>query len=568
MTATDMNGSDRSASAGYVALDLLLAEASAGTRERFLPGREAVKLGAGLVRRPKTVVRRGLDLGRELGGVAAGRSPRTPPRGDRRFTDPAWTSNWALRRFVQGYLAVGDAVDGFISDAQLDWADDRKLRFAAQNLVDALAPSNIPLTNPEVLRAAIDSGGSNFVDGVRQLASDIRKPPRLPRNVDQGKFKVGENLALSPGAVVMRNEALELIQYRSVTSEVRQTPLLIVPPMINKFYITDLAPGKSLIEYLVAQGQQVFAISWRNPTADHRHWGLDEYAAGVLEALDAIEQISGSERTHLVGNCAGGLLAASVSGHLAATDRLGRIASLTLGVCVIDNERSNVVNAMASRRSIGAATLASARKGYLDGADLASMFLWLRPNDLIWPYVINNWLLGKEPPAFDILYWNADTTRLPAALHRDFMAIASENRLREPGGISLLDTPVDLSGVTTDSYLVAGVADHITPWENSYRTTQLLGGEKRFVLSNSGHIAAIVNPPTNKRATFRTAGTCAPADPEEWMRQSVPHEGSWWLDWNGWLAERDAGPRRAPRRMGSRTYPILGSAPGEYAREL
>jgi polyhydroxyalkanoate synthase len=567
MTTTDMNASDTSASARHVALDLLLSEASAGARGRFLPGREAVKLGAGLVRRPKTVVRRGLDLGRELGGVVAGRSPRTPPRGDRRFTDPAWTSNWALRRLVQGYLAVGDAVDGFISDAQLDWADDRKLHFAAQNLVDALAPSNIPLTNPEVLRAAIDSGGSNFVDGVRQLASDIRKPPRLPRNVDQSKFKVGENLALSRGGVVLRNEAFELIQYRPATAEVRGTPLLVVPPMINKFYIIDLAPGKSLVEYLVAQGQQVFSISWRNPNEEHRDWGLDHYAAAVLEALEAIEGICGTERTHVVGNCAGGLLASSLCAHLAAKGLLDRVASLTLGVCVIDNERSNVVSAMASRRSIGAATLASARKGYLDGADLASLFLWLRPNDLIWPYFVNNWLLGRQPPAFDILYWNADTTRLPAALHRDFMAIASENRLREPGGVALMGTPVDLSAVTTDSYLVAGVADHIAPWENCYRTTQLLGGRKRFVLSNSGHIAAIVNPPTNKRATFRTAGDRAPAASEEWMRESISHEGSWWLDWSGWLAERDEATRRAPRRLGSRRYPILGDAPGEYVHE-
>jgi polyhydroxyalkanoate synthase len=562
-----MNGSDTSPSAGHVALDLLLSEASASTRERFLPGREAVKLGAALVRRPKTVARRGRRLGREIGDVVAGRSQRRPERGDRRFADPAWSTNWALRRLVQGYLAVGEAVDGFVSDAELEWADDRKLRFAAQNLVDALAPTNFALTNPEVLKATVDSGGSNFVSGLRQLTRDVRQPPRLPRNVDGSKFEVGGNLAVTPGAVVLRDEGFELIQYRPQTPEVRQTPLLIVPPMINKFYITDLAPGKSLVEYLVAQGQQVFAISWRNPTAEHAGWGLDHYASGVLEALEAIEKITRSERTHLVGNCAGGLLAASVSGHLAAKGALDRIASLTLGVCVIDNDRSNVVNAMASRRTVGAASLASARKGYLDGADLASMFLWLRPNDLIWPYFVNNWLLGKEPPAFDILYWNADTTRLPAALHRDFMAIANENRLCDRGGVSLLDTPVDLSSVTTDSYLIAGVADHITPWENSYRTTQLLGGQKRFVLSNSGHIAAIVNPPTNKRATFRTAGTCAPADPEEWMAQSVPHEGSWWLDWNGWLAERDAGPRAAPRRMGSRTYPILGSAPGEYAHE-
>jgi polyhydroxyalkanoate synthase len=560
------NGHDASTTT-QVALDLVLAEAAATTRERFLPGREAIRLGAGLAQRPKAVARRGVDLGREIASVVAGSSERQPAREDRRFSDPAWASNWALRRLMQSYLAIGEAVDGFISDAALEWADDRKLRFVGQNLVDALAPTNIPLTNPQVFKTTIDTGGSNFVDGLRQLSRDVRRAPRLPRNVDETKFKVGENLALSPGAVVVRSDAYELIQYRPATPHVRQTPLLIVPPMINKFYITDLAPGKSLVEYLVGQGQQVFSISWRNPGPEQRDWDLDHYAAAALDALDAVEKITGSDRTHIVGNCAGGLLASSLCSHLAATDAQERIASLTVGVCVIDNERSNVVNAMTSRRSIGAATLASARKGYLDGADLASMFLWLRPNDLIWPYVINNWMLGKEPPAFDILYWNADTTRLPAALHRDFMAIASENRLRERGGVTLLGSPVDLAKITTDSYLVAGMADHITPWQNCYRTTQLLGGTKRFVLSNSGHIAAIVNPPSNKRATFRTAGEDTPADAETWMERSVAHQGSWWEDWNAWLDKRSGGEKPAPRRLGSRRYPIAGAAPGEYVHE-
>jgi polyhydroxyalkanoate synthase subunit PhaC len=554
-------------SAAQAALDLLLAEATASARERFVPGREAVKMAAALARRPKAVMQHGTRLGRELADVLAGRSQRQPSPEERRFADPAWAGSWALRRLLQGYLAAGQAVDGLISDAALEWADDRKLRFMAQNLLDALAPTNFAVTNPQVLKAVIDTGGSNFLGGLRQLARDIRQPPRLPRNVDQAKFKVGENLALSPGAVVVRTGGFELIQYRPTTPEVRQTPLLIVPPMINKFYITDLAPGKSLVEYLLAQGQQVFSISWRNPGRDHRHWGLDHYAAAVLDALGAVEAITGSERAHLIGNCAGGLLVSALCGHLATAGGLDRIASLTLGVCVIDNEQANVVGAMASRRSIKAATLASARKGYLDGAELASMFLWLRPNDLIWPYFVNNWLLGKDPPAFDILYWNADTTRLPAALHRDFLAIASQNQLREPGGVTLLGTPVDLSAVTADSYLVAGVADHITPWQNCYRTTQLLGGSKRFVLSNSGHIAAIVNPPASKRATFRTAGERPPSDPEAWLRESAVHESSWWTDWNTWLAERAGGTKRAPRRLGSRRYPVVGDAPGEYVHD-
>jgi polyhydroxyalkanoate synthase len=468
---------------------------------------------------------------------------------------------------LQAYLTVGERIDGLIAEAELGWDDDRKLRFATQNLVDALAPTNFALTNPEVLKTTIDTGGANFVSGARHLVRDIRKPPRLPRNVDTRRFKVGENLALSAGAVVVRDERFELIQYRPASPEVRETPLLIVPPMINRFYITDLAPGKSLVEYLLERGQQVFAISWRNPGKEHSDWGLDHYAAAVLEGLDAVRDVSGSERVHVYGNCAGGQVASTVAAHLAEVDELERVASLTLGVCVIDNARSNVVNAMVNQRSVQMAKLASARKGYLDGADLASVFLWLRPNDLIWPYVVNNWLLGKEPPAFDILYWNADTTRLPAALHRDFLEMASENRLREPGGVVVLGTPIDLGKITTDSYLVAGLADHITPWQNCYRTTQLLGGSTRFVLSTSGHIAAIVNPPTNKKATFRTADERTPPDAEAWLAESTVSTGTWWSDWDAWLAERGEGMKAAPRRLGSRRHPVLDEAPGAYVHE-
>jgi poly[(R)-3-hydroxyalkanoate] polymerase subunit PhaC len=558
---------DTSPSTAGIALDLLLAEAGASPRERFLPGRSAAKLVGALARRPRTVARQTVGLGRDVVRVAAGRSDRQVPRGDRRFMDPAWGSNWALRRVLQAYLTVGERIDGLIAEAELGWDDDRKLRFATQNLVDALAPTNFALTNPEVLKTTIDTGGANFVSGARHLVRDIREPPRLPRNVDTRRFKVGENLALSAGAVVVRDERFELIQYRPASPEVRETPLLIVPPMINRFYITDLAPGKSLVEYLLERGQQVFAISWRNPGKEHSDWGLDHYAAAVLEGLDAVRDVSGSERVHVYGNCAGGQVASTVAAHLAEVDELERVASLTLGVCVIDNARSNVVNAMVNQRSVQMAKLASARKGYLDGADLASVFLWLRPNDLIWPYVVNNWLLGKEPPAFDILYWNADTTRLPAALHRDFLEMASENRLREPGGVVVLGTPIDLGKITTDSYLVAGLADHITPWQNCYRTTQLLGGSTRFVLSTSGHIAAIVNPPTNKKATFRTADERTPPDAEAWLAESTVSTGTWWSDWDAWLAERGEGMKATPRRLGSRRHPVLDEAPGAYVHE-
>ena len=549
------------------ALDLLLTEAGLGTRARFLPGRETLRLVTRLARRPGRVVRRSSALTEALVKVVAGSSELKPPRGDRRFLDPAWSASWIHRRLLQAYLAVDETVEGVIGDAELEWADDRKLRFIAQNIVDALAPANAPLINPEVIKGAIDTGGLNFARGARQFARDMREPPRLPANVDVSKFGVGRNIGLSPGAVVLRDERFELIQYQPATPEVRDVPILLVPPMINKFYVMDLAPGRSHIEHLVQSGQAVFTISWRNPHAEHRDWGLDAYAAAVLEALEAVLDISGCARAHILGYCAGGLVTAATISHLAATGRLEQAASVTLGVCVIDNEQSNIVGALATEQVKNVALAASAKKGYLDGRDLASIFLWLRPNDLIWPYVVSNWLLGKEPPAFDILYWNSDTTRMPAGLHRDFLEISSENSMCRPGGVTVLGSPVDLGTITVDTYIVAGAADHISPWQNCYRTTQLLGGRTRFVLSTSGHIAAIVNPPGNKRATYRAAGEQTPPDPAQWEDLATTSQGTWWTDWDEWLADRSSGRRPAPTRLGNRRHQLVGAAPGEYVLE-
>jgi polyhydroxyalkanoate synthase len=549
------------------ALDLLLTEVGLGTRERFLPGRETLRFVTRLARRPGRVVRRGSSLTGELAKVVAGRSELKPPRGDRRFLDPAWSESWIYHRLLQAYLAVDDTVDGVIGDAELDWADDRKLRFIAQNIVDALSPANAPLVNPAVLKGAIDTGGRSFVRGARHFVQDMREAPRLPANIDVSKFAVGRNLALTPGAVVLRDERFELIQYKAATPEVREVPVLLVPPMINKFYVTDLAPGRSQIEHLVQTGQEVFAISWRNPRAEQRGWGLDAYADAVVEAFDAVLDISGCDRTHILGYCAGGLVAAATTSHLAAVGRLEQVASLTLGVCVIDNQHSNVLGAFATEEIMDVAAAASAKQGYLDGGDLASIFLWLRPNDLIWPYVVNNWLLGKDPPAFDILYWNADTTRMPAALHRDFLAISTANAMCRPGEVTVLGSPVDLGSITADSYVMAGAVDHISPWQNCYRTTQLLGGRTRFVLSTSGHIAAIVNPPGNQRASYRTAGEHVPSDPAQWEELATTSQGTWWTDWEEWLAERSGGLRTAPARLGNRRHPLVGAAPGEYVLE-
>jgi polyhydroxyalkanoate synthase len=445
----------------------------------------------------------------------------------------------------------------------VDWRTERQARLAAGNLIDALAPTNFPFTNPSVLKAVVDTGGGNFARGVRQFLRDMAQPPRIPSMVDRSAFTVGEDLAVTPGAVVVRTEVFELLQYAPSTDRVRERPLLIVPPMINKYYVADLAPGRSMIEHVVASGQQTFAISWRNPDQRHAGWTLDTYAGAILEALAAIEQSTGTDRTHVMGLCAGGVTLTATVAYLAAIGELDRIAGLTLGVCVIDNAEAGTAAAIVDRNAATLALAESHRRGYLDGRALAGVFAWLRPNDLIWNYVVNNYYLGKEPPAFDILFWNADTTNMPAGLHRDFLEIALTNALVRPGEHKLLGRPVDLSTIDVDSYLVAGIADHITPWQSCYRTTQLLGSDPRFVLSTSGHIAAMVNPPGNPKASYRV-GDANPPSADAWLAAATQRPGSWWEDWTAWLGERSGDERAAPDGVGGAGLEPLAPAPGTY----
>jgi polyhydroxyalkanoate synthase len=550
--------------ASRAALDILLTDANRSARQRFVPGAEAVKLTAKLATRPGRVARRTARLGADLVRVAAGSAGIEPPRGDRRFTDPAWTESWLFGRLMQSYLAAGRTLDGLIEDAGLDLQEERRVRFAAENVFDALAPTNFPLTNPAALKAVIETGGANFVRGARNFARDMAAPPRLPASVDPSQFTVGKDIAATPGAVVLRTEQFELIQYTPQTKSVRSVPLLSVPPMVNRYYLVDLAPDRSLIEYLVKRGQQVFAMSWRNPGKAQRGWDLESYAASALEALEAVCAITGSDRAHLAGNCSGGALVASLAAHLAARGRGERVAGIMLGVCVIDSERAGTASAFMNREVAAASVADVARKGYLDGRALQGVFAWLRPNDLIWSYVVNNYLLGKQPPAFDILFWNADTTNLAAALHRDLAELALTNALAVPGGMSLLGTPIDLGRVTHDAYIVAGISDHITPWESCYKTTQLLGGESRFVLSTSGHVAALVNPPGNPKATYRTGDGEHPPDAAEWLDGARKHAGTWWEDWDAWLAERSGPERKAPAALGGGGHKAAEPAPGTY----
>jgi polyhydroxyalkanoate synthase subunit PhaC len=561
----------RSSSTGPVAasraaLDVMLTDAALepGGVRRFIKPTAALKAAAGLARRPDRVLRRAGTLGSELGAIAAGRSERAPGRGDRRFADPAWQKSWLWRRTLQSYLAVADTVHGLIDDAGLDWRTERQARFAAGNVVDALAPSNFLWSNPTVIKETVDRGGANLIKGARQFARDVSRTPRLPATVDSSQFEVGGNIALSPGSVILRHEAFELIHYRPQTELVYEIPLLFVPPTINRYYILDLAPGRSMIEYLVAQGHQVFTISWRNTDQEHGHFDLDTYAQAVLDARAAVAQVTGSESVHLNAACSGGIIATGALGHLAVESRLGEVASLTLMVCALDNQRAGDASAFLSRELAAAAVAESARKGYLDGRSLAGVFSWMRPNDLIWSYVINNYLLGKEPPAFDILFWNQDTVRLAAGLHRDFIRMALENSVTRAGGLEVLGSPVDLNKVALDSYIVAGSNDHIVPWENAYRSTQMLGGDPRFILSTSGHIQALINPPSpESRSSYRVASS-NPVTTEEWLGEAATLRGSWWPDYVEWLGARSGELKPAPTRLGSARFKPQGKAPGSY----
>ena len=539
------------ADAATAPLDLLLTEAATGMLRRMNPGGSGLRLAAALARRPQLVAGRGLRLAGELGRIAAGRSQVQPSRRDRRFADPAWAGNPLLRRTMQAYLATAESAEGLVAGTDLDEADAERVGFLLTNLIDALAPSNNPLLNPAALKAVIDTGGGSALAGLRHFAADMAVSPRVPTMVEPDAYQVGVDLAVSPGLVILRTPVFELIQYRPATATVRPVPLLIVPPVINKFYVLDLAPGRSMVEYLVGHGQQVFVISWRNPDARHSEWDLDTYGQAILDAMDAVARITGSEQTALAGVCSGGIIAAMVAAHLAHTGQQDRIAALTFLVTVLDQARAGLASAVVDERTARVAAAASRARGYLDGRSLAEVFAWLRPNDLIWNYWVNNYLLGRKPPPFDILFWNADTTRMTAGLHRDFLQLGVTNALVRPGGTTMLGSPVNLAAVDRDIYLVAGITDHICPWQSCYRSTQLFGGHQRFVLSTSGHIAAMVNPPGNSKASYQLAGEC-PEDPEEWLHRAETCHGSWWLDYASWLADRCGEEKAASAELGER----------------
>jgi polyhydroxyalkanoate synthase subunit PhaC len=521
-------------------------------------------LGGQAVRQPQARLRGTTGAARELLRIGLGQSELAPDKRDKRFADPAWRDNAFYRRYLQMYLYLGSGVDGVVGNLGLDGMNAERARFALELIRAALAPTNFLLTNPAALKRVVDTGGGSLVSGAANWIGDLRHNHGMPSMVDLRPFKIGENIAATPGAVIHQTDVFELIHYAPQSDTVYQRPMLVVPPQVNKYYALDLSPGRSMFEYLLRSGIQLFGISWRNPTAAQRDWDFDTYAHATIEAIDAVREVSGSPDVNIMGGCLGGMMAAVVASHLSALGDT-RIHSATMTVTLLDCDSQGRMFLFATPQSLAAAKQVSRPRGVIDGWQMSQMFAWLRPNDLVWNYWVNNYLLGQDPPAFDILAWNADSTRLSSRFHHQLLDMVAGNQLVHPGALTILGTPIDLSRITCDSYVVAGRTDHITPWQTCYRTTQLVSGQPQFVLCSSGHIQTVVADPKHPRlGYFLNPGT--PPDAEEWLAGAERHEGSWWEHWVGWLSERSGEQVTPPGTVGSTRFPALGPAPGTYIR--
>jgi polyhydroxyalkanoate synthase subunit PhaC len=515
--------------------------------------------------RPRPLAREAAQFGRDTARILRGTDDLSPSPKDKRFADPAWSDNAGYRRLAQGYLALSGAITRLVDDYEAggaDWREVEQARFVVNALSSALAPTNTLAGNPAALKRAFDTGGRSLARGLRNMLTDLVRNGGMPAQVDRSAFTVGTDLAVTPGSVVHRSEVLELIEYTPSTPTVRQRPLLIVPPPIGRYYFLDLRPGRSFVEYAVAQGFQVFMISWRNPSKLQADWDLETYARGIVDVLDVIQDVSDSPDVNTLGFCAGGILTTTVLNHLAANGD-ERVHSAGYAVTLLDFHKRAPIGAFSSPGLLEVARRNSRRSGVITARQMGGVFTWMRPDDLVFNYLVNQWLLGGDPPVFDILAWNADGTNLPARLHEQFLDIFAHNSLVRAGAMRVLDTPLHLSRITVPTFVTGAVTDHLTPWEGCYRTTQLLSGPSTFVLSNAGHIQSLVNPPGNPKASYWTGGEPG-ADPQAWRATAERHTGSWWEPWAEWLTERSGDEIPARTARGSAEHPPLEPAPGAY----
>ncbi len=503
---------------------------------------------------------------RMMGGQAE--PVATPSAGDKRFKHEDWHEHFLYDYIKQSYLIAANWMHDQVASVDgLDQHTKRKVDFFTRQYIDALAPSNFALTNPEVFRETIASGGQNLVKGLNNLLSDIERGGGQLRisMTDAKAFELGVNIATTPGKIVFQNELMQLIQYEPSTKKVWKRPLLIVPPWINKYYILDLREKNSFLRWAVAEGMTVFVISWVNPDKNLAHKNFEDYLTeGTLAALDAVRDATGEEDVNAIGYCLGGTLLAATLGHLAAKKEK-RIASATYMASLIDFTAAGELEVFIDEEQVASLERKMNERGYLEGSEMATTFNMLRANDLIWSFVINNYLLGRDPFPFDLLHWNCDSTRMPAAMHSYYLRnMYMKNLLREPGGLTLAGTSIDLSKVTIPQYFVSAIEDHIAPWKTTYEGPKVMRGKARFVLSGSGHIAGMVNPPVANKYGYWTNDKL-PESPEEWFDGARQHEGSWWGDWRKWVSPSLG--REVPARVpGKGKLKVIEAAPGSYAR--
>jgi polyhydroxyalkanoate synthase subunit PhaC len=493
-----------------------------------------------------------------------------PAKGDPRFKDADWSSNFLFDYLKQSYLIAARHIQHAVSLVEgLPEESEKKVAFFTRQYVDALSPSNFVLTNPQVLRETLQSGGQNLVRGLNNLLADIEKGGGELRisMTDEKAFKLGKNVATTPGKVVYQNELMQLIQYEPRTKEVFRRPLVIIPPWINKYYILDLRESNSFIRWALDQGHTVFVLSWVNPDARLALKGFDDYMVeGPLAALDAVEKATGERVVNFIGYCLGGTLLGATLGYLQVKKQLDRVASATFFVSLLDFSKPGELGVFIDEAQVENLERKMNERGYLEGSEMAGTFNLLRANDLVWSFVVNNYLLGKDPFPFDLLYWNSDSTRMPAKMHSFYLRnMYIRNRLGVPGGIELGGVPIDLSKVTTPAYFISTVEDHIAPWKTTYVGSRYLGGPVRFVLGGSGHIAGIVNPPAAKKYHHWTNEAHAET-PEQWFEGATQTAGSWWPDWQAWIeAQNGAEPKVPARKPGDGKLKVLEDAPGSYA---
>jgi polyhydroxyalkanoate synthase len=504
-------------------------------------------------------------LASELVKIPLGQSGIGFAEGDRRFADVTWQENWFFRQLGQSYRLfeewterMADAVDG-------PWDRRARTRYLASITTAMASPTNFFWTNPAALKRSFETAGLSILRGGRTMVRDLARGG-MPQMVDREPFPVGEKLACSPGAVVYRDEIFELLQYTPTTPAVRSRPLLMVPPQLNRYYILDLAPGRSVVEYLVQNGIQTFMIVWRNPRAEagHGRWGVDDYLAAQARAAEAVKKITGSESINWLGLCAGGITTALMLGYLAATGDKSA-GSATFIVTMLTNRCPNIVGMMDTPQSRNMLRRSAEAGEVFPGRSVRTSFAWLRPNDLVFNYLVSGWLLGQEPSAFDVLAWNDDATAVSARFALESTELVVD-AMEHPDGITVLGTPMDLAKVDCDSFHVAGYTDHITPWRAAYTSTKVLGGDKELVVAKSGHIQSFVNPVDKSRYDY-WEGPPTSGDPDQWLAGATEHHGSWWPQWLEWLTAR-SGPEKSPNSaLGSRKYPPLGPAPGTYVHE-